>query len=583
MQVVDSVKKFNKILNMHQKIRIVELMILMLIGGVLETISVTVIFPFIDMVMNPEDTMQRWYVRSMCQVLHIESERFFLVLVSVFIALLFVLKNIYLLAQYALQYRFVNYNCFLLKQRVLDNMMGRPYEFFLNASSGELMRIINGDIGGAFNSLTVILGLFTELIVVVMVTISIFVITPVTMLFIAVILLFLLIIITKVITPVMKKLGKESQKAGKGMNKWLLQSIQGIKEIKISSSEGFFKKKYNQYGLIDISVNTKRNFLGGTPRHLIEAISMSVMFIALAVLIYFGEDFSKIVPILSAVALASIRILPSVNRIATDLTSISFNAPLLDKMMQFIQDYAQEPIEKESDRYGSMQDEIPEIERDIRMEHVEYRYPGSASFVLQDASIEINKGESVGIVGASGAGKSTTADVILGLIEPQKGIVEIDGKDMHLNKKGWYRQIGYIPQTIFLLDGSIRENIAFGVSSKKISDERIWTVLEEAALAEYVRTLEDGLSSQIGERGIRLSGGQRQRIGIARALYHNPEVLIFDEATSSLDNNTEKEIMKAINGFHGKKTMIIIAHRLTTIKDCDHIYRVEHGRIIKER
>ena len=219
----------------------------------------------------------------------------------------------------------------------------------------------------------------------------------------------------------------------------------------------------------------------------------------------------------------------------------------------------------------------------IELSNINYQYPTGKTDVLSDACLSIHKGESVGIVGASGSGKTTAVDVLLGLLRPQNGKVLVDGTDIQLDMDGWLKQIGYIPQSIFMLDGDIRENVVFGLPKREIDDVRVWEVLKEAAIDDFVRTLPEGLDTQLGERGVRLSGGQRQRIGIARALYSDPEVLFFDEATSALDNDTEAAIMDSINHLQGSKTMVIIAHRLSTIEGCDHIYRVENGKIEKER
>ena len=215
----------------------------------------------------------------------------------------------------------------------------------------------------------------------------------------------------------------------------------------------------------------------------------------------------------------------------------------------------------------------------IELNNITFHYPDSEQLIFNDAHMEVKKGQSVGIMGPSGAGKSTIVDILLGLLHAQTGEITCDGISIFKNYESWLAQIGYIPQAIYLIDESIRDNIAFGIDADKIDEERIWQVLKEAQLDEFIKSLPDGLDTTIGDRGIRLSGGQRQRIGIARALYNNPEILVFDEATSALDNETEAAVMDAINSFHGKKTMVIIAHRLNTIANCDVIYKVEGGKI----
>jgi ABC-type bacteriocin/lantibiotic exporter with double-glycine peptidase domain len=217
------------------------------------------------------------------------------------------------------------------------------------------------------------------------------------------------------------------------------------------------------------------------------------------------------------------------------------------------------------------------------MEDITYKYPGTDKLILDKATMEIPVGKSVGIVGASGAGKTTIVDVLLGLLKPEGGRILADGVDVNTNYTGWLRNIGYIPQTIFMTDSTIRKNVAFGVPDDEIDDNKVWQALKEAALDEFVKELPEGLDTEIGERGIRLSGGQRQRIGIARALFEDPEVLVLDEATSALDNDTEAAIMDSINRLHGRKTLVIIAHRLQTIEKCDMVYRVEEGKLKKER
>ena len=584
------IKKLSQILTNHQKIRIVQLVFLMLIGGILETLPVSLIYPFMNMVMSPDEMMDKWYIVKLCELFHIESYRVFLIFMAVVMALLYIVKNIYLLMEYNVQYRFVFNNQFAMQKKILDVLIHRPYEYFLNISSGEIIRIITSDTGMAFNALMNLLATFTELIVAIMLIITMLISAPAVTICIALVLIVMLVLISGVIKPIMEKAGKTSQYANAGLNKWLLQSIQGIKEIKVSSTEDFFEKNYDEFGQKHIASSRIHMVCQNVPRFFLEAVSMGTMFIVVAVMLYRGSSFEVIIPMLSIVAMAAIRILPSVNRMSNTIAQVAYAEPMVDKFIENIGDIgtstAVNPIDvdkigRDTEVVGSKS--FLKLAKTIRLNKISYKYPESEKYVLDNAEMSIKKGESVGIVGSTGAGKTTAVDLILGLLNPTSGTIEIDGVDIKNDIKAWLSQVGYIPQAIFMLDGSIKENVAFGVPKDAISEEDVWRALEEAALADFVRSLPDGLNTEIGERGVRLSGGQRQRIGIARALYSNPAVLILDEATSALDNETENAIMDSINGLHGSKTMIIIAHRLTTIEGCDHVYRVENGKIRLER
>ena len=584
--LADIIRKFNTVLTKHQKVRIGELIIIMLIGGLFETLSVTVILPFMQVVMKPEEVMNRSYVKVICDIFGIHSDRTFLVFLSLLIAMMYLLKNVYLLAEYNVQYRFVFNNRFMLQQRVLHTIIHRPYQFFLNTSSAEIMRLVGGDTDAAFDILINLLNLATELVVSGMLIVTILIMSPVITLCIAVVLLVLVVLIYRIARPIQTATGKEAQRAETGRGKWLLQAIQGIKEIKVVSNEKFFEDKYEYYGKIANDTRRKSQILSLSPKYFIEAFSMASMFIAVAVMLYMGTEFASIVPTLTVVAMAAIRILPSANRITFTMSNISYQKPMFDTFIENINNLDADAEYKSVAEYIGPKVSIPVMQKSIEFRDISFAYSEKSGYILKNADMTVHRGESIGIVGGSGAGKTTAVDIILGLLIPQSGAVLIDGNDIRGDMPGWLSQVGYIPQMIFMLDGSIRENIEFGepISEDPAEAEtRIWTALKEASLDEFVKGLPDGIDTRIGERGVRVSGGQRQRIGIARTLYRNPQVLIFDEATSALDNDTESSIMESIHSLHGQKTMIIIAHRLTTIEACDHIYRVENGKILHER
>lgn len=589
MSVIRVLKKFRMILSRHQKLRIFELFVLMVIGGVLETLTVSLIVPFMQAVMEPDKVMQNKYVIIFCKIFDLHSARTFLVVLAIILACIYIFKNIFLLFEYNIQRRFVYNNMFSLQKQLLNRMVHRPYEYFLAADSGELVRSISSDAGNSFQLLTELLNMFTEVVVSLFLIIATFMMAPRITIIIAALLIALMMLITLVLKPRLRREGLRNQRSAADMNRWLLQSIQGIKEIKVTRKEGYFQENYDRAGKEYIRSVRRNSVFNCVPRFMIEAISMSAFLIVVALMIYNGEELSNIVPMLSAVAMAAVRLLPSVNRISQSFSAIAFFEPMLDKLIENLQimkgndplSISQQNIVNEPDEVN--QKPFPRLSKNLQVDHISYRYPDSEKFVLSDASLKIMPGESVGIVGASGAGKTTLVDIILGLLHPEAGRILVDDVDIRSDIRTWLSQVGYIPQMIFMLSGSIKENIAFGEKPDKVKDEDVWKALREASLEDFVRGLPDQLNTQVGDRGIRISGGQRQRIGIARALYANPEVLIFDEATSALDTETESAIMDSINHLHGRKTMIIIAHRLTTIEGCDHVYRVGDGKITRER
>ena len=585
MSVLRVVKKFRQILSKHQKFRIIELCILMIIGGFMEMLSVSMILPFMEAVMDPERIMSNSIVSKICDLLGIESYRTFLVFLSLIVALLYIIKNVFLLFQMFVQNRFVNNNSFLTQKLLLRSYLLKPYEYFLNVKSGDVLQIINNDTAIVFKLLSNLLFLFTELAVSLSLAITILLMSPGITFGVAALMLIMVGIIQTIIRPVLSKVGEDNRLASIGIQQWLLQTVQGIKELKIARAESFFEKKYNEYGRTSVRSTYLLQTLSAVPRFLIEAVSMASFFAVLSLMIYRGYSLEDLIPILSVVAFAAIRLLPSINRITNSLATIAYSEPSLNKMCERLMDIKEEYQELlHEDSVSPIPNGMIEtFDREVVMSHVNYRYPERDKDVLSDACFQIKKGQSVGIIGNSGSGKTTAIDILLGLLDPYKGEVRIDGKKIKDDFGGWLSQIGYIPQTIYLLDGDIRSNVAFGVDPNLVDDDKIWNALHDAALDEFVRGLPDGLDTELGERGVKLSGGQRQRIGIARALYLDPLILFFDEATSALDMETETAIMDSINKLRGSKTMIIIAHRLSTIESCDCVYKVENGKINRVR
>lgn len=584
MSMVRIIKKFNIILTQRQKIHVIKLIFLMVVGGFLEMISVSLILPFVGTIINGADIMGNKYVMLTCRVFNIESYYGFLVLLAMVMSGIYIFKNIFLVFQMMMHNKFANETKVYTQMKIFRNYLLKSYEYFLDVKSGDILQAINSDTAVTFSLLSQVLSLLSELIVSGILVGTIFIISPAITVSVATILIVALRFISRIIKPVMERFGKQSVEANIAFYQCITQAIQGIKAVKITRAENYFENVFEKYGSIIARLGYISGVITVAPRFMIEAVSMSSFFGVIAILIYIGNiEIEKLIPMLSGVAVAAVRLLPSASRISAGYAQVIYSEPSLDRMIIRLNQLDDEKINMNQDAFLEPKGFINDLKSEICIDNLDYKYPTGKKYILKGANLKIIFGQSVGIVGISGGGKTTLVDILLGLLHPEKGCVKVDGVPIQQDIGGWLAQIGYIPQQIFMIDGNIRENVAFGVPKSEIDDDKVWEALKEAAIADFVYNLPDGLSTEIGERGIRLSGGQRQRIGIARALYFDPKVLFFDEATSALDNETEAAIMDSISKLKGDKTMIIVAHRLTTLEGCDHIYKVEEGRITQER
>ena len=581
------IKKLMVLLDGRQKRIMVLLVFLMLIGAVLETLGVSLVIPVMNVVMDEHAVENNKYLQVICDILRIEYNDTRKLMIFTMLALIgvFVVKNIFLFIQQKAQLRFVYTNQFATSRRMMINFMERPYEYYLNADTSVIQRSITSDVNNMYGLILALLQLFSEAIVfvcLVLVSLATDVWMTVT---VTLLLVVVLAIIKGILKPIMKKAGEENQDYYSGLYKWIDQSVMGIKEIKVANKENYFINEYAKCGAGYVSAVQRYNLYNATPRLLIETVAIAGMILYMMFQILQGTAVSEIVPQVAALAVAAMRLIPCANRINNHLTSISYFEPFF----MGVSDNLQEEIRDESINYDenaykqkAKVDKL-EIKEKIELKDIVYKYPNTEVLIFDHADMEIPVGKSVGIVGTSGAGKTTVVDILLGLLRLQSGEILADGVEVREHYQSWLKNIGYIPQSIFMIDSTIRKNVAFGYADEDIDDEKVWRALKEAQLDEFVRGLPEGLDTSIGERGIRISGGQRQRIGIARALFEDPEVLVLDEATSALDNETEAAIMDSINRLHGKKTLIIIAHRLQTIEKCDMVYRVEKGKVARER
>ena len=586
MDNVSMLKKIRCIFDRKQKFQLLLLGIMIFIGGFLETLGVGAMMPVVMVLITPETLLayiQKYdFLQKICNFFHIQNVSQITIALLFALMAVYVIKNLYILLLTYKQNAFIDQNRNRMISRVMAEFLNRPYEQYLGADIPTVFRITDNDIPHAFSLMLSLIQLASEVVVSGLIFVMMLILDAEMTLFVIVLFGVLTLLIIKVFKPRLNKIGSKNQSIQSRIAKWRIQAIYGLKDVKVLNREEFFVRNYYESGKVGANVATTYAVLNNMPRLLIETVFIVGMLGFLMLFIRGGGDMSLMVSTVSAFGVAAMRVLPSVNRINTYITQISYTQPSLDFVYQNLQE-GMKTDAMLAERKAKAQKEKLRLEHQIELNHISFHYPDSDKDIFTDAHMVVPKGKSVGIIGTSGAGKSTVVDILLGLLHAQEGEITCDGVDIFRNYESWLAQVGYIPQSIYLVDESIRDNIAFGIDKDKINEKRIWEVLAEAQLKEFVEELPEGLDTTIGDRGVRLSGGQRQRIGIARALYHDPEILVFDEATSALDNDTEAAVMDAVNSFHGKKTMIIIAHRLNTIEKCDIVYKVEDRKLVETR
>lgn len=576
------IKKVNYILDRTQKWKLIILLVIIFVGAFVELLGVSSIMPLINVATDPSAVENTWYLAMIRDFFGFTEVKQVVVFLSVFLIGVYIVKNIYITMQYNVQYRFIFNNQRRLAVKMMNAYMHQNYLFHVSRNVAELQRNVTEDVNGFYTVVLNILQLIAEISVCVVLVIYLMSTDIMTTIVVATLILAFAIFFGIVFKKVLVKKGQENRQVSIRLTKWVLQSFSGIKEIKVMNKEKFFLDNYDKTYKRFTVLQRQQTMLSFISRPTMETMCICGLLITLVVkMMWFDEDITNFIPSLSVFAIAAFRMLPSFNRISGYLSAIMFNKAAVDVLYEDLKEIDELKINKTvSDATNARV--ISKFSKGIDVKDISFQYPNVDKWVLKNLSMHIEPNTSVALIGASGAGKSTLADIILGVLEPQHGTVEVEGMDIKNNLTAWHQCIGYIPQTIYLMDDTIRANIAFGLDKEQIREEALWKAIKGAQLEQFVKSLPKGLDTIIGDRGVKLSGGQRQRIGIARALYSQPTVLILDEATSALDNETEKEVMEAIDGLKGTRTLIIIAHRLTTIKNCDVIYEVKDGGIIRK-
>lgn len=572
-------RQIYQLLKPKERLRAGILMVLMLIGALVEAAGIGMILPFIALVLDPGILDRYDLARWIYHQSGVTSYRNFTLLACMLLVGLFLLKNVFLFFLSYFQNRFVAEKQISMSRDLFQAYLQKPYDFFFSINTADLQRNLNESVAQVANNVLLnCLSIFSEALVVVAIFVLLLAVDPLSSgaaLFFtgAALAVFNLFSSYRV-----QSYSQNIAKAFASMIKWLNQGIGSIKEIRILGCETFFLNKYMENTIGFSNAMAKHQVMQALPRSFFEIVTIAVMVMIVIIHILQGTAGQSLISTLGLFAMASFRLMPAMNRTAVMLNNIRFGAVRL----QLIYDDLILSQNRQLSSYAVAQYSTSPVllKKDIRLQNVEYHYPGTKKEILTGVDLSIQKGSSIGIIGSSGAGKSTLVNLVLGLLSPVKGFITVDGVDIRSQIQGWQRNIGYIPQQIYLLDDSIARNVALGLPDNEININRIWKVLEISQLKEFVAAQPESLDTRIGEQGICLSGGQRQRIGIARALYHDPQVLVLDEATSALDGETERSFMSAVAKVRGEKTLIIVAHRLSTLERCDAIYRIEKGKVV---
>lgn len=585
-KIKDLLYKLSYVLSRQQKRYSVIVFICTMISAAFEMLGVAAVLPIIEGLLDTEALREKWYVRPFADIFHIQNSNRIIIIVCIEVMLVYILKNLYYIFFVWLLKKYTYKVKRELGSRVMESYMAQGYIFFVNNNAAKLMQGITGDVSAVNGILTNIFNMIIKLLTIMVIGLFILIKEP----FIAVFLLSLsavcVLLIQVLFKNSMNKYGQRQREAAWDNYRACMEMIYGSKEILVARRQDYFRKRFVRTIVEQNNCNIKIEMATSIPAYIIEMVSIAGLLLAVVIRVAGGGATTEMIVGLSTIAIAAFRILPAVGAVSSSLNGIRSSVPAFNASYETIKkvnELEKEIKEREenSKRSGQIIPDGLRLQKELIVDHISYRYPSMENLVLDDISLRIKAKTSIGIMGTSGAGKSTFVDVLLGLLEPEKGQIMMDGINTAYLGEVWNKNIAYVPQRIYLVDEDIRSNIAFGIAKEEIDDDQVWRALEMAQLADFVREQPKGLNTIVGEWGVKFSGGQRQRVAIARALYSNPEILVLDEATAALDNETEKALMEAIDSLMGHKTLIVVAHRLTTIQKCDYIYEVKDGKMIE--
>lgn len=551
----------------------------MVLGAFFEAMSIGLVIPFIAVLKEPELLDKVSHISSVFANLKLHDARQLFFLLGPVLIAIFIVKTFYLTQLYRWLFRYAMNKEVDLARQLLTGYLNAPYTFHLQRNTTDLIRVTVRSVeefsSGYLVNLLTVLG---ELLVIAALASLLIIVEPLATFGALVVLAVPTTLVYQSTRNRLAASGRMAEQSFGLMIQWAEQAIKGAKETRLTGRRSFFIDQQSNHVERFTDALRSLSFLSALPRFVIDTLAVSAMVAIAAILLSRGEDMQSILPILGMFALAAVRLIPSTSRLSSSLAQVRYryaSAEVIYQELLALRQHPSEPLPGDSQELASP---IP-FRRSLVIDHVSYRYPAAPKPAIDDVSLEIQQGQWVGLIGSTGAGKTTLVDLILGLLVPNSGKIFVDGRDLQDNLTGWQRNIGYVPQTVYLIDDSVRCNIAFGVPQDEIDDERVWGALRAAQVDDVVRSLPGELSASVGEAGDRLSGGERQRLGIARALYRDPDILVIDEATANLDPGTEAAIVGAIGRLKGRKTIIVISHRPAFVKGCDCIYMLANGRL----
>lgn len=574
------IKKIYSLLNKKERRQFFRLILAVVFVGLIEVAGIASIMPFMAVVANPEVVENNRYLHWAYQGLDFTSVNSFLVFLGFLVFFILLLSNAIKALVLWLELNFVHFRLYSLSRRLLFSYLSQPYVFFLGQNTAILGKNILQEVSKfSHEVLRPCTQIFSRLVSTLFILGLLFVVEPVLAVMIVLILGCSYVLIYFFAQRKLKRLGEERFEANTQRSKAAGEAFGGIKDLKLLNRERYFLDHFSCHSREAESKMVTHGLISQLPSYIMEILAFGGIMIIVLYFLMIRQDFGQTLPVIALYAFAGYRLMPALQGIFSAASLLRFNLAVLDALHRDLAGIIEIPA-------AWQQEKLPALPlRDkIELASVTFTYPGAETPVIQELNLTIEKNTNIGLVGETGSGKTTTVDILLGLFTPEQGSLMVDGVPVtSSNLLQWQRNLGYVPQSIFLSDDSLASNIAFGVPPEEIDMTAIKRAARIANLQEFVTNeLPEGYGTNVGERGVRLSGGQRQRIGIARALYHDPDVLIMDEATSALDGITEEAVIQAIRNLAGKKTIITIAHRLTTLKDCDLIYIMDKGQIVEQ-